>query len=363
VKKFLVLVVFIAVFGGLIVYRGYQQNIRQQEVVEAEIPKVELIDPILYRFIDSLSFTAEIEPENKAAVICKVPGRTVLKVYVDEGDRVRQGDTLAELDDSLVRQDIARVKAVLSSAEIQYRTLRSDYERMKVLLGEEVISQQQFDHAEAEYHSASSQIREAKASLEQLEIMLGYHIITAPVSGIISDRSIDPGDTALSQPPLFLIYQQERVKVKGSVPERAFFLLKEGQVARITLDALPGEIFTAGVSRLSPTIDPVTRTGEVEVNLPSEGILKPGAFARVTIETGSHEGLALPRDVVRPLPGTGEFQYFVLSGDKAVQRIARTGNEENNLVEIPEGLSSEDMVIATISDKLKDGVKVEVSGD
>nr|HPI98075.1 efflux RND transporter periplasmic adaptor subunit [Synergistales bacterium] len=298
-KKFLILILFIAVFGGLIGYRGYQQNIRKQEVVEAEIPKVEVISPSIHRFRDAVYFTAEIEPEIKAAVICKVPGRTVLHVSVDEGDRVRQGDILAELDDSLVMQDIARVKAVISSAEAKYRTLRSDYERMKTLRVEDVISQQRFDHAESEYLAASGQIREAKASLEQLGLMLGYHKITAPVSGIISERSIDPGDTALSQPPAFIIYQQERVKIKGAVPERAFFMLKEGQGARITLDALPGEVFAARVSGISPTIDPLTRTGEVELILPSEGIIKPGAFARVTIETGSHEGLALPRDVVR----------------------------------------------------------------
>ncbi|MBN1333235.1 MAG: efflux RND transporter periplasmic adaptor subunit [Synergistales bacterium] len=362
-KKFLILILLLAVFAGLIGYRGYQQKILKQQIVEAEVLKVEIISPSLHRFRDSVSFTAEIEPENKAAVICKVPGRTVLNVYVDEGDRVQQGDLLAELDDSLVRQDILRGKAVVSSAEVQYRTLRSDYERMQALLSEDVISQQRFDHAETEYRSASSQLREAKASLEQLEIMLGYHKITAPVSGVISNRSIDPGDTALSQPPVFLIYQQERVKVTGSVPERSFFLLREEQMARITLDALPGEVFTAPTSRISPTIDPVTRTGEVEVILPSSGILKPGAFARVTIETGEHEGVALPRDVVRPLPGTGEFQFFALSGDRAEQRIVRIGNEENNLVEIPVGLSLEDRVIATISDKLKDGAKVEVYGD
>ena len=362
-KKILFIFSIVAAFAALLVFRGYQHGIQQKQTVKVEIPKVKVVRPCNYRFIETVSFTAEIRPENMAAVVCKVPGKTVLRVNVEEGDPVNAGDVLAVVDDSLVRQDMERVKALLSRARVQCETLKSDHKRMKNLLKEQVISQQYFDHVDAEYCASLSQVREAEASLEQMELMLGYHRINSPVSGIISKRNIDPGDTSSAQIPSFIINQQDEVKVTGSVPESAFFRINKGQPVSITVDALPGRLFEAKVRRLSPTLDPVTRTGQVEVMLNSEGILKPGAFARVSIETGSNEGLAIPKDVVRPLPGTGEFQFFVVSGDQVSRRVVRIGTEDKNMVEIPEGLSPDEKVISTITEKLRDGLKVEVIGE
>ena len=363
-KKSLAVLALIVFFVSLIVYRGYRQKTDRSPVEESGVTKVDIVRPRPYLFKNTVSFTAEIKPENMVALISKVSGRTVLKVYADVGDTVKAGDVLAELDESLVRQDIAGAEAVLSRAEAQYRTAESDYLRMKNLLEEEVISRQSFDHSEAGYKAASGQLNEAKAALAQLRILLGYHRIVSPVSGIVDSRNIDPGDTVSQQVPLFIINQQGNVKVKGAVPESSFFSLKKGQPAVITVDAIPEKKFEGRITRLSPALDPVTRTGQVEVMLPSGGILKPGVFARVTIEIGSSENLAVPRDIVRPLAGTGDFQIFVVSGDRASRRIVGIAKEENNMVQISGDidLSSEDMVISTLTDKIKDGARIEVTG-
>jgi RND family efflux transporter MFP subunit len=189
--------------------------------------------------------------------------------------------------------------------------------------------------------------------------MLSYHKITAPVDGVISKRFIDPGDT-MSQQPAFLINKQDILEASGNVPAREFIKLETGQEASVTVDAASEKKFTGRVSRLSPMIDPATRTGEVIVDLSSEGILKPGMFARVEIVTGSHEALALPRDVVRRVSGTGNFRVYLLSGDVAEERIVSVGSREKNLVEIEEGLKMGDLVISTLSDKVRDGASVEV---
>lgn len=363
-KKSLAVLALIVFFVALIVYRGYRQKTDRSLVEESGVTKVDIVRPRPYLFKNTVSFTAEIKPENMVALISKVSGRTVLKVYADVGDTVKAGDVLAELDESLVRQDIAGAEAVLSRAEAQYRTAESDYLRMKNLLEEEVISRQSFDHSEAGYKAASGQLNEAKAALAQLRILLGYHRIVSPVSGIVDRRNIDPGDTVSQQVPLFIINQQGNVKVKGAVPESSFFSLEKGQPAVITVDAIPEKKFEGRITRLSPALDPVTRTGQVEVMLPSGGILKPGVFARVTIEIGSSENLAVPRDIVRPLAGTGDFQIFVVSGDRASRRIVGIAKEENNMVQISGDidLSSGDMVISTLTDKIKDGARIEVTG-
>jgi RND family efflux transporter MFP subunit len=150
------------------------------------------------------------------------------------------------------------------------------------------------------------------------------------------------------------------VKVSGGVTERAFTSVKKGQPATVTLDALPGKTFEASVSRVSSTLDPVTRTGTVEVKLPSEGIIKPGMFARVEIQLGERTAWVLPRDAIQRLAGTGKYVCYVLQGDETSLRNIDVGKEQGEWVEIVSGLGPEDDVIATLSRKIVDGAKVRV---
>jgi RND family efflux transporter MFP subunit len=229
-------------------------------------------------FEDKVSFAAGIEPEEKAAVVCKVPGKTVLRVLVSEGDFVKKGDPLAIVDDSLLRQQILQAEAALAVPRA-FHHRRADFGRISALYKEQVVSRQQFDRSRGESRMAARQVQEARAALNQLKIMLGYHTITAPISGVVLTRYIDPGDT-VSQSPAFILARREKVKVSGSVPEHLFPRLKEGQKALVTVDAFPGKQFAAAVSRVHPSLDPVTRTGKVDVLLSAEDSLLPGMYAR-----------------------------------------------------------------------------------
>jgi len=359
-KKLFLVLSIIAIFTGLIYYRGNQMSEESNVPALSENPEVKVISVKKSKFTDKVNFVADLEPYEKAAVVAKIPGRTVLRVLVDEGQYVKKGDVLAKIDESLVRQDISRGRAALKRAVTQKETAKSDFERMKSLFEENVISEQKFDHAKAQYEAAQSQLEEAQASLKQLEIMLSYHSINASADGVISMRLIDPGDTTSQQKPAFMIYSQKKLRVTGSVPEKQFSGMAVGQRAEIKLDAFPGKVFNADVSRISPVIDPATRTGEVEVLLPSKGILKPGMYARVEIITGEHEGLAVPRDVLRKTPGTGNYSVFLFSDGKAKEKMVRKGNEENNMVEIISGLEAGDRVITTLSENIRDNAAVEV---
>ena len=356
-KKVLGFLFFVLLFGGLIVYRWHQRVAAEGITPAPDVIPVEAVYLEPFSFQNKISFSAGIEPEEKAAVVCKVPGKTVLKVFVSEGDRVKEGNPLAVVDDSLLRQQIIQAEAALGRASSYSSTVAGDFERISALYGEQVVSRRQFDHAQGEARIAARQVQEARAALDQLKIMLGYHTITAPVSGVVLTRSLDPGDTS-SQAPAFIIGSGEKVKVSGAVPERLFVGVKAGQKAEVTVDALPGRSFEGAVSRVHPSLDPVTRTGKVDVLLSPEGALLPGMYARVTISTGARQGLGLPLESVGRLAGTGESVCYVIEDGVARLRKITVGGEQDNRIEVLAGLGREDGVISARSEKIRDGVLV-----
>lgn len=361
-------------FLALIAFRGIQQHRLNSKPLEAERIPVELAAPEMFVFTDEVSFVANLEPEEQAAVVAKLAGKTVLRVLVDIGTPVKAGQVLAILDDSLLKPQLAQVeatvekaKAVLSQARTQSETARKDFDRYDQLYRENVISGQQFDHAKGQVEVAEAgeklarkQLAEAASGLDQLGVLMGYHVVRAPISGVIAARFIDPGDTSSAEKPSFLINRQERVKVKGSVPENGFARLRVGQDGTVTLDALDGKAVKGKVARLSPAIDPVTRTGQAELLLQAGDGLKPGMYARVTLNVGSHEGLAVPREAVKSLAGTGEKRVFLEKAGKAESRMIRTGSEEKDRVEVVEGLKPGEKVILTQSVRIGEGSLVEV---
>ncbi|MBO8154355.1 efflux RND transporter periplasmic adaptor subunit [Thermovirga sp.] len=346
-KKWIVFICIFLLLGSLMWYRGHQKSQRENAVVEVEKLPVEVISLQDRVFEDVLKFTATIEPENQAAVVSKVAGRTVLDVKVDVGDYVKKGEILAILDSSIVDQQLA-------DAMSRYEKAKADYERYKNLYEEEVISKQQFEQARTLYI-------QAKTALKQVRILKGYHVLRAPVEGVVALRAIDPGDTSSSSSAAFLINQQKAVKIVGAVPEKQYPKVRLGQEGMVSVDALDGETFKAKVTRISPSLDPVTRTGLVELKLPSRGKLKPGMYARVAIILGQRQVKALPREAVRSLAGTGERTCFVVSDDTAIMRILETGEEQGRWVEVNGGVTQKELIIATNSSKLADGTKVEVT--
>ena len=344
-KKTVVMVAIVAVFAGLILFRGHQQGRIKSALPEEEVARVETVHLREMDLAEVVEFTASIEPEEQSAVVPKVPGRTVLEVFVREGDRVKKGQPLASLDRSLVHRQ-------LEEARTFYETAAADYERYQSLYKEEVISRQAADQARARY-------TQAKSAYEQARIMGGYHTITAPAEGIVARRFIDPGDTA-PQGPAFLIFRQDNVKAVGAVPERLFPAIVPGDKVTMLVDALPGREFMAVVTIISPVIDPATRTGQIEVTLPSEGVILPGMFARARITSGEKRVMALPLEAVSRLAGTGETICYVAEGGKAVLRVISTGIEREGFVEITGGLDPGEEVITTRAGIVRDGTRIEV---
>lgn len=369
-------VVVVAVVA-LLLWRGDKSNsIDHTTELAPSVQKIRVAatKPTLMTFEDTVTFVGNLEAEERASVASKVSDVTVLSVNVDVGDEIKRGDILVEMDDSLNRRQIeearaavARAEAAIAQARSRLATVEKDYKRYKQLYEEQVISRQQFDQTEGQYEVekagldlAQRELKQAQARLEQLLIVKNYHKVAAPVGGVIAERRVDPGDTVKSGDVLLVISRQDNVKVKGPITETDYPKVKLGQPVHVRVDAFPGQGFNGKVNRISPVLDPATRTGEVEALMASQGLLRPGMFARAFIVVGSHEALALPREAVRQLAGTGEWYCFVASDDVAQQRPIKRGAEQGNWVEVTEGIDPSELVITTVVRQLSDGVPVEV---
>lgn len=372
----LVLVVALVGFAGLVQYRANQKAALESGEREATVLNVKVIVASEDTIAERVSFVGSIEADETVPIYPKLGDLTIERISVNIGDEVKEGQTLARLDRSLMstnleqaRQGVGTAQANVRQADSTFETRKRDYERYKSLVTEGVVSRQEFDQVENQYKIAQEQrsaarfqLSDARAALSNVQINMGYHEIKAPVSGVIAERNADPGDKSSPDKAMFVISRQTRLKLTGTVPEAAFMTLQLKAPAVVTAEALPGKTFQASVSRIYPTLDAATRSGRVELGIDSQGILKPGLYAQGTIDMGAHRGLVLPREAVHQLRGSPNWRVFVLSGDHGVEiRPVELGLDLGSNVEILRGVSTEDKIIATRSDRLEEqNIRVEV---
>ncbi len=131
--------------------------------------------------------------------------------------------------------------------------------------------------------------------------------------------------------------------------------------AEITVDAFPGKVFEGFLSIINPTIDPATRTAEIEIYIPNEKYeLRSGMFARVKLYLGEREALVVPAESLCKMPGTGSYYVYTVKDNKAVLKNVKTGITQNNFTEIIEGLTEKELVVTRGQNRLYDGAQVSI---
>jgi len=185
---------------------------------------------------------------------------------------------------------------------------------------------------------------------------------TSPVNGFVSKRAVDPGAYVSQQTPVADVVDITRVRLVANVVEKDLKELETGNQTRVQVDAFPGETFTGRIARVSPVLDPATRTAPIEIEIANPTYrLKPGMYARVGITTQTKkQALVLPSSAVVDLGGRrGVFQ---LQNETAVFKTVTVGSEQGLVVEILAGLAEGDEVISTGAGALRDGDRVALPG-
>ena len=322
----------------------------------------------------------------------------VRQILADLGDPVREGQPLIELDREKLQYNLDQQKAALTRSLTKYGAPDPDHrsaiedtadvrkasaelvqakqvlDRATAGIKAQVITQQMYDDAlaterskQASYDAAmqnaksmSADIDVAQAALKLAERQLQDAYVRAPFAGFVQARMVSLGELVKANMPVMAIVRVNPLKVLAEIPERMAPWVKVGQPLTLRVDAFPNRTFDATVSRISPGVNPQTRTFAVQASAPNgDGILKPGAFARVHLETALIEQvLTIPYDGMQYRYGV--YRAFEVNGDHLVVHELKTGDRVGNRMEILDGVKLGDTIALTDVDNLVDGMKVAV---
>lgn len=311
----------------------------QPQAAEVRLPNVTIMAASYKDVPQSDVYTANVEAYAKNNIAPQSPSR-IQKIYVEVGDFVRAGQIVAKMDEVSLNQS----KLSMANDSLEYSRIKKLYEQGGV-------SKSDFDAMELKYNVTRSQYQN----------LLENTILRSPVSGVITARNYDQGDM-YGGSPIYVVEQITPVKLYVGISEMDYTRVKKNDTVTLTADALPGKTFTGRIARIYPTIDAATHTFTAEVNVAnSDRLLRPGMYARVTVNFGSNHSIVVPDDCVVKQQGSGVRSVFVLQADNTVKEIVVTlGRHFGTEYEILSGIAEGDNVVVKGQASLKNGSKVNV---
>ncbi|MCH7959716.1 MAG: efflux RND transporter periplasmic adaptor subunit [Candidatus Hydrogenedentes bacterium] len=321
----------------------------------ADIPiPVEAALPLRGTISSYFETTSRIEAERRVDVAAEAIG-ICASVSVEEGDTVQAGDVLAELDKE-------EAEALLRQIEVQVRQHETSLELAKRQTREGHGTQVDRDNARFRYETSL-------ADHDMQRIRLDNLTIRAPIAGIVTQKTIQPGMYVSIGMTAFTIMDPSSLMLVIHPPEKDLPRLRVGQSAQVRIDALPGKVFEASIRRINPSVDPVSGTIKVVLDLKeaNRSRLPESAFARVKLVMNTRKNvLMVPKEAV--LEEGGRKYVFIVKTDTedsvgVAHRIeVGTGLEDNDYIQIFRGLTDEDQVVTNGHHALNDGSRVNVTG-
>jgi len=283
---------------------------------------------------------------NESVDISSKTSNVVTAVRFRDGERVRRGQVLVQLDDAQARADVAAAQATLTESE-------SIYNRSRELLSTDALSKSQFDQLEATLKANRARLNAATARLEDT-------VIRAPFSGNVGLRRVSVGTLISPGDVITTLDDTSVIKLDFSVPENFLSSLREGLVVRASAPAFPGRSFAGKVASIDSRVDMNTRSVTVRALLANEdGALRPGMFLNVSLANDEREALLIPEQALTP---EAERQFvFVVADGKAERREVRIGGRRPGSVEVLAGLAAGERVVIEGTQKVRDGAPVQAT--
>ena len=364
---------------------------------------------------DVIAYTGTTQPAREVALRSQAEGR-LLDLAVNVGDAVGRGQTIGQVDDRLLvaqvnqeranlaalQSEVAQAQAEVSDARTQVEQARielqqaqADANRLELLARDGAITAQAAEQARTQANTAQQALRSAqeqvrtqlraveaaqgrvaaqRATLAEVQARQNYSVLTAPISGTVVQRTVEPGDLVQPGGEVVRLGDFSQVKVVVQVSELKRGRLRVGQTANVRLDAFPNQQFQGEIIRISPAADPTARQIPVEIVIPNpNGAIGSGFLARVQFPTGDNSGVIIPEsalsvsgesDAAQAAAGS-KVTLFVVQGEgqdaTTVARSIEIGSRENGKVEVRSGLKPGEAFVVRSSQPLKEGQPVQFS--
>lgn len=300
-----------------------------------------------------------VEPERTVEIYSRLSAY-VKSIVKEEGDYVKENDILALLDDTEIKIGYEQAKIQLEQAKLSLEEAEANYLRNQELVKRELISEQEFQTQEAVYKQRQLDYQNRQESYKDLELQLNWTKIRALSEGFITERLIEVGSRVNANQQVFTIEDFNPLLIRVYVPTSDAIKLESGMSAEVTTEVLRGAVFDGSVTLINPRIDVQTGTIKVTVEVTDNSLrLKPGMFVRVRIAVGAKENvLVIPRKAI--MYKQNKTYTFILDGNQVSQREIFLGLTEEDHVEVTEGLSEGEVIVAVGIEGLKDGQMVDV---
>ena len=281
-------------------------------------------------------------PKLEAAVSTELSGYRVAAVYVDQGALVKAGQPIAKLDDTLLRAQIAQMRAQVDAQKVAAERSQAEASRVAGLDNQGVLPEEQIVERRLAARSAGANVEAAQAQLNDLLTREDMMTVRAPVGGLVLERTVRPGDIAAPTAVMYRIAENDVIELNAEVAEGDLAGIHPGDHANVTL---PDNSAVDGVVRVvSPEVDATTKLGHVRITLPVRDDLRPGGYGRASFAGSGRSVTAVPESAIR-FDADGA-SVLVLGGGDRVHRVAvKTGARAHGLVEVLSGPQLGDMVL------------------
>ncbi|MEJ2007667.1 MAG: efflux RND transporter periplasmic adaptor subunit [Acidobacteriota bacterium] len=325
-----------------------------------------------------------VKSEITSVIGAQISG-TVKRILVKEGNHVRRGQLLAEIDSRTQQaqleaaaagieesdQGLIEVQQALQAAEADRKFAEATFKRYKALLAKKSVSQQEYDNAETHYKAALANEKATQAKLKQMQArqrqakaqhssaatVFSYSRIVSPIDGVVTAKSVDEGTLVMPGTPLITVEDTGHFRLDASVPVAFLGMVRIGESVPVTIGS--GQV-AGRVVEIVPATDPSTRTFVAKVELPRKCKCQSGQYGSASFAIGTEKRILVPNDA---LVRRGELEgLFVINSDGlAYYRLVKTGKTVGDRVEILSGLDDGEHVAVSKINQLSDGVRVQTS--
>jgi HlyD family secretion protein len=302
-----------------------------------------------------VSASGLLTPRLEAAVSTELNGYRVAKVFVDLGAYVKAGQPLAQLDDTLLKSQIAQQRAVLAEQEVSGERATAQAQRVAGLDNTGVLPQEQILERRLASRSGDAAVKAAQAQLADLLVRESMMTVRAPVAGLVLARMVRPGDVAAPANAMFRIAADGVLELNAETPESELGRLRPGDAAEVTLP--DGAVVTGHIRVISPEVDAQTKLAGVRITLPVRPDLRSGGYGRAAFVDSSHPAMAVAENAVR-FDADGASVLVLGPGDRVRRIPVHTGVRSHGEVELLDGPAPGDKVLLGGGAFVLDGDKV-----
>ncbi|HYM44050.1 MAG TPA: efflux RND transporter periplasmic adaptor subunit [Steroidobacteraceae bacterium] len=324
------------------------------------VPLVSVIVPGQQTVTATVTFTGAIAARYDMPIANEGDTGRIVGVYVEAGDHVRRGQVLAKVDDSVIVQQVNRLEASLEQAQAQAALSAAEYKRAESVAAAGALSAEDIEKRRATSITDAANVKVAAAQLAEAQARLARTRITAPVEGTVLTRNAEIGQIANpGGQALFRVASNGEVEMRGQIAEQDLAAVKVGQTATVYLTGIDRP-FTGSVRLLGAIIDPMTRLGDIRIQLKPDPMLRPGAFARASVAVDKAQRPVLPQTAVLA-DSNGSYVLIVNTHEQVERRAVRVSGITEKGTIISEGLTGKERVVATAGGFLRDGETVKVA--